>query len=71
MSAILEEYSIQPKDQKVNIRIKKQDDFKDLATRHRKQETIDKFRARIIAQQEQKLDKRSSILGHIKDRAPI
>ena len=53
------------------MEIKKQDNFKDLTTRRRKQETIDKFRQRIIAQQEQKLDKRLTILGHIRDRVPI
>jgi len=31
------------------MEIKKQDNFKDLAARRRKQETIDKFRQRIIA----------------------
>ena len=48
--AILGKRSIQPKDQKVNTRIKKQDDYKDPATRRRKQETMDKFRTRIIVQ---------------------
>ena len=32
---------------------------------------MDKFRTRIIIQQEQKLDKRLAILGYIKDRAPV
>ena len=69
--AVPGENSVQPKDQKVNTVIKKQDDFEDLAVRRRKQETIDKFRTRIIAQQEQKLDKRLAILGRIRDRAPV
>jgi len=32
---------------------------------------VEEFRARITLWQEQKLDKRSSILGRIRDRAPI
>ena len=32
---------------------------------------MDKFRTRIIAQQEQKLDKKLAMLGHIRDRVPV
>ena len=32
---------------------------------------MDKFRVRITIQQDQKLDKRFSILGYIRDRAPV
>jgi len=32
---------------------------------------MDKFRTRIIVWQEQKLDKRSAMLGCIRDRAPV
>jgi len=46
--AISGKRSVQPKDRTVDTRIKKQDNYKDPATRRRKQETINKFRTRII-----------------------
>jgi len=64
------EQGVQPEDRKVDTRIKKHDDFEDPAARRRKQETMDEFRARIIAWQEQKLDRRSTA-GRTKDRAPV
>ena len=54
----------------INTRTKKQE-FKNPLTRHKRIETIDKFRQRIIIQQDKKLDKRSSTLRRSKGRAPI
>ena len=68
---LLRERSVQPKDQKIDIEIKKQEDFKDPLVRREKKETMAEFRVRITVQQEQKLDKRFSIPGRIRDRAPI
>jgi len=44
---LLGECSVQPKDRKVNTKIKKQDNFKNLLIRRKKKETIEEFRARI------------------------
>jgi len=44
---LLVKYSVQPKDWKVNTKIKKYEDFKDPLIRRERKETIEEFRVRI------------------------
>jgi hypothetical protein len=70
-TTVPEEHSVQSEGRKVDTTVKKQEDFKDPFGRRQPKESMDEFRQRIIAWQEQKLDKRSATPGRTKDRAPV